>query len=109
MLGGTANVYPLNYSIVNKANLKLVAQPMDLLSENKNIKFEATGFFRLEKADRWWLVTPEGNAYLSFGLNHAERKHLYRGYNRDFWIKKFAVIGIRHYQPLAGGKDQHGT
>lgn len=40
MLGGTANVYPLNYSIVNKANLKLVAQPMDLLSENKTFKFE---------------------------------------------------------------------
>lgn len=24
-------------------------------------RFEATGFFRLEKADRWWLVTPDGS------------------------------------------------
>ncbi len=26
-------------------------------------KFKATGFFRLEKDERWWLVTPEGNAF----------------------------------------------
>ena len=56
-----------------------------------DIKFEATGFFRLEKADRWWLVTPEGNAYLSFGLNHAERKWLYKDYNKDYWIKSFGL------------------
>ena len=33
-------------------------------------RFKATGFFRLEKDERWWLVTPEGNAFLSFGINH---------------------------------------
>ena len=33
-------------------------------------KFQATGFFRIEKDERWWLVTPEGNAFLSFGINH---------------------------------------
>ena len=31
-------------------------------------RFKATGFFRLEKDERWWLVTPEGNAFLSFVL-----------------------------------------
>ena len=31
---------------------------------------EATGFFRSEKIDgRWWLVTPEGNRFVSIGLN----------------------------------------
>ena len=35
------------------------------------IRFEPTGFFRLENKDRWWFVTPEGNAFLGFGLNHA--------------------------------------
>ena len=35
------------------------------------IHFEATGFFRIEYTNgRWWLITPEGNAFLSFGLNH---------------------------------------
>ena len=27
-------------------------------------KFRATGYFRIEKDDRWWLVTPDGNAFL---------------------------------------------
>lgn len=31
---------------------------------------EKTGFFRTEKVDgRWWLVTPEGNPYISAGIN----------------------------------------
>lgn len=31
---------------------------------------EKTGFFRTEKVDgRWWLVTPEGNPYISVGIN----------------------------------------
>ncbi len=33
-------------------------------------KFEAIGFFRVEKDERWWLVSPEGNAFLSWGINH---------------------------------------
>ena len=36
----------------------------------KGKKFRASGFFRVEKDDRWWLVSPEGNAFLSFGINH---------------------------------------
>ena len=36
------------------------------------MQFKATGFFRLEQADRWWLVTPEGNAFLSFGISHIQ-------------------------------------
>jgi hypothetical protein len=32
-------------------------------------QFRATGFFRSERAgDRWWLVDPEGYAFLSVGL-----------------------------------------
>ena len=36
-----------------------------------DLVFDATGYFRLEKTDRWWLVTPEGHAFLSFGANHV--------------------------------------
>jgi hypothetical protein len=36
------------------------------------LRFEATGFFRVvERAGVWWLVTPEGNAFLSKGVNHV--------------------------------------
>ena len=38
----------------------------------KGKQFKVTGSFRVEKDERWWLITPEGNAFLSFGINHVE-------------------------------------
>lgn len=36
-----------------------------------DIKGEKTGFFHTEKIDgRWWLVTPEGNAFWGIGMSH---------------------------------------
>jgi len=35
-------------------------------------RFSASGFYRLEKDDRWWFVSPEGNAFLSLGINHLD-------------------------------------
>ena len=55
------------------------------------IHFRPTGFFRLEKADRWWLVTPRGNAFLSFGLNHVSIRNVMASYNKEFWAKKFGI------------------
>jgi hypothetical protein len=54
-------------------------------------KFKATGFFRLEKDDRWWFVTPEGNAFISFGVNHYHQGWWAADYNRDYWFKKFGA------------------
>jgi len=35
--------------------------------------FEATGFFHTEQVgERWWLVTPDGHAFYSHGVNHAK-------------------------------------
>lgn len=53
------------------------------------LRFESTGFFRLEKADRWWLVTPEGDAFLSFGVNHIQPDRTTAPYNKAFWAKEF--------------------
>jgi hypothetical protein len=53
-------------------------------------KFEATGFFRTEHdGERWWLVTPEGNAFLSFGINHYHAGWWAQDYNRNHWTKTF--------------------
>ena len=57
----------------------------------KSIKFDATGFFSLEKEDRWWFVTPEGSAFLSFGLNHPDAEYLLQEYNIDFWAERFGA------------------
>lgn len=54
-------------------------------------RFKATGYFRAEKADRWWLVTPDGNAFLSFGINHLFPDLWNQDYNRDAWRKKLGL------------------
>ena len=38
----------------------------------KSLQFEATGFFQIRQQDGvWWLVTPQGNAFLSKGVNNV--------------------------------------
>jgi hypothetical protein len=66
------------------------------------IQFEPTGFFRVERRERWWLVTPEGNAYLSLGLNHADPGLMLQSYNRGYWLKAFGAEGPRDERYLTG-------
>ena len=54
-------------------------------------KFEATGFFRVEKEERWWLVTPAGNAFLSFGVNHLYPDLFSQKYNKESWKARLGV------------------
>lgn len=44
----------------------------DLYGGWKKIQFESTGFFQVSVRDgNWWLVTPQGNAFISKGVNHV--------------------------------------
>ena len=54
--------------------------------------FAATGFFRVEKDDRWWLVSPEGNAFLSFGINHLHPDLWNQDYNREAWKARLGPL-----------------
>lgn len=54
-------------------------------------KFKATGFFRAEKDERWWLVTPDGNAFLSWGINHLHPDLWQQEYNRGAWQEKLGL------------------
>lgn len=54
--------------------------------------FEATGFFRTHHdGERWWLVTPDGNAFLSFGINHLYPDLFNQDYNRQAWSE---ILGV---------------
>lgn len=68
-------------------------------------KFEATGYFRTEKAERWWLVTPEGNAFLSFGINHLYPDLWKQPYNTEAWQKRLQVDSLNspEFQPALRG------
>ncbi|MCZ6675143.1 MAG: twin-arginine translocation signal domain-containing protein, partial [Verrucomicrobia bacterium] len=57
-------------------------------------KFKATGFFRIEKDDRWWFVTPEGNAFLSFGINHVHLNFWREKHNANAWQNTFGIENI---------------
>lgn len=59
--------------------------------------FKATGFFRIEKGERWWLVTPKGNAFLSFGVNHFHTGWWKESYNREAWMKLLNVNDMKEF------------
>ena len=56
------------------------------------LKFGATGFFRTEHdGRRWWLVTPEGHAFISWGVNHYHANWWAQDYNRGHWLRRFGA------------------
>lgn len=68
---------------------------LDKYGGNKNLHFEIenNGFFRTTFQDgRWWLVTPENNAFLSIGLNH---------FHSHLWLKEYNKL---HWEKVFGGK-----
>ena len=69
--------------------------------------FEATGFFRAQNdGKRWWLVTPEGNAFLSLGINHYHSGWWAQDYNRDYWIKAFGAEKVNDAKWVEGWHRQ---
>lgn len=63
---------------------------MSVYGGNSECKFNARGFFRLERAaDRWWLVDPDGHAFVTVGLNHADETNLKYEHNFDIWKRKY--------------------
>ena len=52
--------------------------------------FKSTGYFRVDQADRrWFFVDPDGNAFISVGLNHADESNLKYPHNWEVWKKKY--------------------
>ncbi len=50
------------------------------------------GFFRAKYSDnRWWLVTPDDNAFLTFGLNHFHANLWKKEYNTQYWQSRFGA------------------
>ena len=54
------------------------------------VQSDATGFFRVEEIDGWWwLITPEGNAFLSMGMNHLDLAVLKHPDNIHIWRERY--------------------
>ena len=70
------------------------AQEKDQYGGFTDIKGEKTGFFHAEKIDgRWWLITPEGNAFYGIGMAHPVTGFTQSavtfayGNNQEAWLK----------------------
>ncbi len=79
------------YPLINKKKL-------DKYGGWMHKKFKATGFFRVEKDKRWWLVTPEGHAFLSFGINHVYPDLWNQAYNQSAWEKRLGLPNLDNPQ-----------
>ena len=72
----------------------MVSYELDRFGGWKGKRFQATGYFRVEKDERWWLVTPEGNAFLSFGINHLHPDLWQQNFNEATWKSRLGVEDI---------------
>ncbi|MFN3192356.1 MAG: hypothetical protein ACE361_17730 [Aureliella sp.] len=89
--GITAGAAGFISSLGGETRAAMVAE-VDTYGGWKGRSFSATGAFRIEKDDgRWWFVTPEGNAFLSWGINHLYPDLWNQDYNREAWKTKLGV------------------
>jgi hypothetical protein len=87
-----ASVLGAGASGASRAFGAISAGQLDRFGGWKKKTFEATGFFRTEHdGNRWWFVTPDGNAFISFGVNHYHKYLWTQDYNRAHWVKTFGA------------------
>jgi len=87
-----ASVLGLGASGASRAFGVVSADQLDRFGGWKRKSFKATGFFRTQHdGSRWWLVTPEGNAFLSLGVNHYHAGWWTQDYNREHWVREFGA------------------
>ncbi|MDX2429500.1 MAG: hypothetical protein QNK35_01115, partial [Bacteroides sp.] len=74
----------------------LYAQYLDQYGGNPAKHFEdgeGGDFFRTKfDGEQWWLVTPDNNAFLSFGLNHFHSNLWAKDWNKTYWEGEFGGI-----------------
>lgn len=73
-------------------SIQVKSQPLDNYGGNKSMHFDIknNGFFRTHfDGHHWWLISPENNAFLSFGLNHFHSGLWKKKYNKTHWEKEF--------------------
>ncbi|MGD9858203.1 MAG: hypothetical protein AB7U20_24955 [Planctomycetaceae bacterium] len=55
------------------------------------VRTEPTGFFHTREVDgRWWFVSPDGNAFLSIGMNHLDLAALHHADNAHIFQDRYA-------------------
>ena len=76
--------------------LRAAAGELDRFGGWTKKRFAKTGYFRLDRDDRWWIVTPDGHGFLSFGVNHVHGGWWKAPYNGQHWARKFRLANPSH-------------
>ena len=90
----TAAAATFGHGLVGRGLAAAAGPELDRYGGWKGKKFQATGWFRTEKDDRWWLVTPDGNAFLSMGINHFYPDLWNHDHNREAWKERLGVASM---------------
>lgn len=71
--------------------LRSMLAPMAMLAWNGFCETAPAGFVGLEKNDAgvWWFKSPEGNPFLSIGMNHVEPEYWQSPNNRAFVLETY--------------------
>ena len=83
-------------------------QNLDRFGGSKNLHFEGLNndfFATVYHEGHWWFVTPEQNAFLSFGLNHFHAYLWAQDYNKEHWEDEFG--GTAWSEPWKDGFYGH--
>ena len=90
IFGTSAGFFSPLYNFAKRKLSNTDLSILDLYGGNTRKSFKATGFFRTQHdGTRWWLVTPDGNAFITFGVNHYHTDWWNQDYNRRYWLRRF--------------------
>jgi len=63
----------------------------DYYGATTSLRTEATGFFHTRRiGNRWWFISPEGNGFLSVGMNHLDLAALKHADNSQLFENRYA-------------------
>lgn len=88
---GFASLFLVLSSCALNSN-KASVEERDSYGGLKEITLSKTGYFHTEHdGTRWWFVSPEGHAFLSFGVNHYHADWWIQDYNTASWVETFGA------------------
>ena len=79
--------------------MKVPDERLDRYGGWREVQAKATGFFRVQEvAGRWWFITPEGNGFISMGMNHLDLNVLKYPDNIHIWRERYGGSEERYIQ-----------
>ena len=74
------------------SGLAMLAFSLAAFSQAGAADVQATGFVRVQEIDGvWWFISPEGERFVSMGINHVEPHLWLAPYNKAATLKRYGA------------------